>query len=640
MNADSRIPGTSTNGVAGEFVDLGGERFYAIRNVDRMPPFLVSVVSSGNHWLFASSNGGLAAGRVSPDTALFPYITVDKIHESSPHTGPLTLVRVEAQGQPRVWEPFNREQDGVFEVSRHLYKNVRGDKLCFEEINHELALSFSYTWLTSDDFGFVRRCEIRNIGRAECSLEVLDGLQNILPAGTPRFTQTNSSNLVDAYKWTELLDGSGLALYTLYAGITDRAEPCESLKASVAYCLGLDAPTTLISSAQVDRFRRGGKLRPENHTRGIRGAFLVAQAMSLPAGGSRQWHVVADVELGQAQVVALRHKLADPTAVAGAIEQSVRQGSDNLARLMAACDALQCTAEESVAVHHYANVVFNVLRGGCPPDQYRITSRRLPRHRPCIQQGRVRALAGTARVVARSARVPGSGRVGQARRRSAACPPLPGVPADRFRAPPRRPQPSVEPVRDQAQGPPGPARVLVRGQLAGHLPELGSARIQLPGIRREHDRQVRQCLDHGRLQPVSHHQGGDRLGGRGSGGPVEPHRVLGRPPDHLPAQVPRAVAGVPPGPSGGAAARTAVRLRQRALSHPAFHGPARRPEAHGRLRQRAGAADRSAGRRPRRRRQAGAERRWRGVPGHPAREAAGAAAHQARQPGSRMAASG
>jgi hypothetical protein len=375
MNADSRNLSSTTDRVTGEFVDLDGERFYAIRNVDRMPPFLVSVVSSGDHWLFASSNGGLAAGRVSPDTALFPYITVDKIHESGPHTGPLTLIRVDTQGKHRAWEPFNREQDGVFQVSRHLYKNVRGDKLCFEEINHELALAFSYTWLTSDDFGFVRRCEIRNIGGAECRLQVLDGLQNILPAGTPRFTQTNSSNLVDAYKWTERLDGSGLVLYTLYAGITDRAEPCESLKASVAYCLGLDAPTTLISSAQLDRFRRGEPLQPETHTRGIRGAFLVAQAMSLPAGTRRQWHVVADLELGQAQVVALHHRLADPTAVAAAIEHSVRQGSDKLARLMAACDALQCTAEESVAAHHHANVVFNVLRGGCFPNQYKVSAR-------------------------------------------------------------------------------------------------------------------------------------------------------------------------------------------------------------------------------------------------------------------------
>ncbi|MCU0975110.1 MAG: hypothetical protein MUC71_02205 [Steroidobacteraceae bacterium] len=374
MNTATRISGTTAHDVAGEFVDIGGERFYAIRNVDRMPPFLVSVVSSGNHWLFASSTGGLTAGRVSPETPLFPYVTVDKVHESGPHTGPRTLLRVEAQGQLRVWEPFNREQDGAFEISRHLYKNVAGSKLCFEEVNHELGLAFRYTWMTSDDFGFIRHCEVRNVGQAAHRVEVLDGLQNILPAGTPRFTQTNSSNLVDAYKWTEVLDGSGLALYTLYAGITDRAEPCESLKASVAYCLGLDAPKILVSSAQLDRFRRGEPLRPEHHTRGIRGAFFVAQALSLPAGAASQWQIVADVELSQAQVVALHHRLADPAALSGAIDQSIRQDGDDLARLMAACDALQCTAEEPVAIHHHANVVFNVLRGGCFPKQYEISS--------------------------------------------------------------------------------------------------------------------------------------------------------------------------------------------------------------------------------------------------------------------------
>jgi len=377
MSRMSEVPSTTAQGAAGEFVDIGGERCYAIRNVDRMPPFMVSVVSSGDHWLFASSTGGLTAGRVSPETPLFPYITVDKVHESSLHTGPRTLLRIEASGQFRVWEPFNREQDGVFEISRHLYKSVAGNKLCFEEVNHELQLAFRYTWLTSDAFGFVRRCAIENTGRAERRLEILDGLQNILPAGTPRFTQTNSSNLVDAYKWTEVLGGSGLTLFTLYAGITDRAEPSESLNASVAYCLGLDAPTILVSSSQLDRFRRGEPLRPEHQTRGIRGAFLVAQGLSLPAGEARQWQIVADVELSQAQVVALHHRLADPAELAGAIEQSVSQGADALARLMAACDALQCTAEEPVAVHHHANVVFNVLRGGCFPKQYEISSQDL-----------------------------------------------------------------------------------------------------------------------------------------------------------------------------------------------------------------------------------------------------------------------
>ena len=67
--------------VSGEFVTFGGERYYAIRNVDQMAPFFISVISSADHWLFVSSTGGLTAGRVSPETALFPYIPVDRVHE-------------------------------------------------------------------------------------------------------------------------------------------------------------------------------------------------------------------------------------------------------------------------------------------------------------------------------------------------------------------------------------------------------------------------------------------------------------------------------------------------------------------------------------------------------------------------------
>ena len=58
-----------------------GERFYAIRNVNRMLPFLISVISADDHWLFVSSNGGLngwSPFRQPP--CFFPYIPADKIH--------------------------------------------------------------------------------------------------------------------------------------------------------------------------------------------------------------------------------------------------------------------------------------------------------------------------------------------------------------------------------------------------------------------------------------------------------------------------------------------------------------------------------------------------------------------------------
>ena len=267
--------------VTGGFVDVDGERYYVIRNVDRMPPFFISVISSADHWLFVSSSGGLTAGRVSPETALFPYLPVDRIHESNPHTGCKTILRVGPQGRQVTWEPFNREHDGRFATSRNLYKSVLGNKLCFEEVNHDLALAFRYTWATSDRHGFVRQCELQNLGDEPLPVDLVDGLQNILPAGTPLLVQTNSSNLVDAYKWTELDAGTGLAMYALYSRISDRAEPAESLRANVVYGLGLDAPTVLLSSLQLNDFRLGKPVVQEDRKRGIRGAYLLSASLVL-----------------------------------------------------------------------------------------------------------------------------------------------------------------------------------------------------------------------------------------------------------------------------------------------------------------------------------------------------------------------
>ena len=286
--------------VSGEFINIAGERYYAIRNVDKIAPFFISIVSDSDHWLFVSSSGGLTAGRVSPDTALFPYVSVDKIHDSAVHTGCKTLMRVNMHGSTHEWEPFNMEHDGRFEIQRHLYKNLLGNKLCFEEINHDLQLAFRYSWASSDSYGFVRQCELQNLGGEHVTVDLVDGLQNILPAGTPRFIQTNSSNLVDAYKWTELDQQTGMALFTLNSAITDRPEPCESLRANTVFCLGLSEPRILISSEQLDHFRLGQNLQQEVHKRGVRGAYLVNQSLALEPQSSQHWQLVANIEQSQA----------------------------------------------------------------------------------------------------------------------------------------------------------------------------------------------------------------------------------------------------------------------------------------------------------------------------------------------------
>ena len=360
--------------VSGEFVDLDGERYYAIRNVDKLVPFFISVVSDSDHWLFISSNGGLTAGRVSPETALFPYVTVDKIHDSAIHTGSKTLFRVNAGGRRYEWEPFNTEHDGLYLIHRHIYKNLLGNKIRFEEINHDLQLVFRYTWATSNSYGFIRLCELHSLGDDSVSVDMVDGLQDVLPASTPRIAQTNSSNLVDAYKWTEFDRQSGMGLFTLYSGITDRAEPCESLKANTAFCLGLNKHKVLISSDQLDSFRCGEKLHQEEFKRGVRGAYFVNQTLQLEPHASQYWQFVANVEQTQPQVVELRRELEKPDVIAVKIADSVNEGTDKLARIIASADGFQVLSEENVAVHHYANVLFNVMRGGVFNDQYRLAS--------------------------------------------------------------------------------------------------------------------------------------------------------------------------------------------------------------------------------------------------------------------------
>jgi hypothetical protein len=205
-------------------------------------------------------------------------------------------------------------------------------------------------------------------------VKLLDGLQNILPASTPRHTQTNTSNLVDAYKWNELDEKTHLAFFTLYSGITDKAEPCESLKTNTVFCLGLEQPNILLSSEQLDAFRNGQPLEQEVHKRGIRGAYFVNTTLSLPATSSKHWQLVANVEQSQSQAVALRKKLTNTDEVILAISKSIDNGSDELARIMAGGDAFQLTNEETVSVHHYANVLFNILRGGAFDDQYYINT--------------------------------------------------------------------------------------------------------------------------------------------------------------------------------------------------------------------------------------------------------------------------
>lgn len=358
--------------LTGELVSLNGELYYKISNVDYMRPFFMSIVSDSNHWMFISSNGGISAGRKDAESSLFPYYTDDKITESAEMTGSKTIMQVKKDGKTYLWEPFSNRYEGIYSITRNLYKNNFGNKIVFEEINSDLGLTFSYQWNSSDQFGFVKKSSLVNNNSTPIEITVLDGLQNILPAGVNSGLQNSSSNLVDAYKKCELQIENGLGIYALSAFIVDKAEPSEALKANVVWFHGLQNPIHLLSSLQLKYFRKGKEVKQEQDIKAEKGAYFIVSDISLEPNEDKNWMFVADVNQSISGIIRTTELIKKEKNISQLVQEDVQKGTKNLVKLIGASDGIQLTADPLINIRHFSNTLFNIMRGGIFDDDYHI----------------------------------------------------------------------------------------------------------------------------------------------------------------------------------------------------------------------------------------------------------------------------
>lgn len=362
----------SGTAITGELVTLENESYYKIANSHTMRPFFMTIVSDSNHWMFISSNGGLTAGRKNAEYAIFPYYTDDKITELAETTGCKTIFRIAKNGKTILWEPFSERQAGIYNITRNVYKNEFGNKVIFEEINQDLNLTFKYQWNSSDEFGFVRKATLINNADEDLDISLLDGFQDIIPFGVGSDIQGIRSNLVDAYKKCELEAEVGLGIYALSAIIVDKAEPSEALKANLVWSLGLENPTYLLSSLQINNFRRGVQLQEEVDVKAEKGAYLINAEIHLAGNSEKKWLQVANVNQTVADVTRISELIKANDNLQEVIQNSIELGTKNLINLVAASDGLQLTNDTLINTRHFSNTLFNIMRGGIFDDNYTI----------------------------------------------------------------------------------------------------------------------------------------------------------------------------------------------------------------------------------------------------------------------------
>jgi hypothetical protein len=349
------------------FVAVDGSSFYRIDACDQMRPFLMSLTSDCDLWMYVSSTGGLTAGRCSPDASLFPYETDDKLHQLRGISGPVTLLRVRSGNEAVLWEPFAAiKAPGA---RRALYKTPLGNRIIFEETREDLGLSFRYEWSGCSEYGFVRRCTLAAL-RGSAEVEVLDGLLNVLAGNISLSVQQAFSCLSNAYTRCEVEPAARLGIFELVSRMSDKAEPAEAFTANVVWLSGLPGAAITLETAHVEEFRAGRAFEPATTLTGRRGALLASARVRVSPQSPAVWALVADAGRDQAAVVALLQKLNKHEPAQ--LDDALRAAERALATKVAAADGVQVTADQATSAHHGANVLFNIMRGGIFHDGYNV----------------------------------------------------------------------------------------------------------------------------------------------------------------------------------------------------------------------------------------------------------------------------
>ena len=370
----SAAQAAADSGPTGSFVEFDGEVYYCISGYDAMPPFLMTLAGDTDIWAFITSGGGITAGRVNPDRSLFPYETADRLHDAHHHSGPLTLFRIAGSSPEDIWEPFGKDLRNKYSTERRLYKNVSGTRIVFEETNNTLGLRFRYRWSGADSLGLVRSASLTNLNDEALELSLFDGFRNVLPFGAPLALYQQSSCLIDAYKRSEIDEGTGLGIFSLTSKIVDRPVAAEVLRANTVWHHGLPNPQVYLAAEAVEGFRSGKPVPRKDRLNGERGNYFVSATVRLASRQTQQWYVAADAGQSIPDIESLRLRLQDKDTDPG-IEAVLDGANKNLRRIVGSSDGLQTTKDTAATAHHFANVMFNAMRGGVFDHNYWLSGR-------------------------------------------------------------------------------------------------------------------------------------------------------------------------------------------------------------------------------------------------------------------------
>ena len=193
-----------------------------------------------------------------------------------------------------------------------------------------------------------------------------------MPASIGSDEQNQSSNLVDAYKRNELEESTGLGIFALSAILVDKAEASEALKANVVWSKGLNNPKYLLSSLQLNNFRLGNTVEQEVDVKAEKGAYFLNSDIILEKESAKEWMIIAIVNQNHSNIAKLSKQIKEDSSLLDKVNDNINLGTKRLVELNSASDAIQVTSDNLKDTRHFANTLFNIMRGGIFDNNYQI----------------------------------------------------------------------------------------------------------------------------------------------------------------------------------------------------------------------------------------------------------------------------
>lgn len=204
-----------------ETYSLQGDAF-VIRDYDLQSPFTsflpgLAGVQGIPLWTFYVNRGqGMVSfGIHNKANAMMEFSPANTGYETVQLKGFRTLLRVNGE----LVQPFFRPEEGV---SRTM--TIRRNALTVAEERPSLRMTVTYYVLPEEEIGaLVRRVKLENTGSAPLSLEILDGMPQILPYGIENSQYKEMSNLFKSWADIRHLE-KGAPIFTMRASNNDSAE--------------------------------------------------------------------------------------------------------------------------------------------------------------------------------------------------------------------------------------------------------------------------------------------------------------------------------------------------------------------------------------------------------------------------------